>query len=113
MRDAQISETIAPTPLETERDRTTGFPSGGDIDRADALSLGQNDLTQSRTGKACYAYVIGASRDGPVKVGVGAKPWERVADLQTGHPAKLNCYLIEAIPNGMIIERLAHQILEP
>jgi len=61
----------------------------------------------------CHAYIIGADRAGPLKVGVAGRPLTRLSGLQTGHPLRLQCFWVEASPHGTIIERLTHQILAP
>lgn len=35
-------------------------------------------------------YAIQAGEDGPIKIGLAAKPWERLATLQTANPVRLH-----------------------
>lgn len=58
-----------------------------------------------------YLYILGASRDGPVKVGIACDPRARRRELQTGHPEKLEVFWIYPCPVGWHYERIIHRIL--
>lgn len=70
---------------------TDGIPRGSEIDRADALGVGQDDPAESRRApaRARYCYIIGTTREGPLKIGVANNPERRRATLQTGSAAEL------------------------
>lgn len=80
-------------------------------ENANAPASESNIVTLASVSR--FAYVIGASRDGPLKVGVALKPWERLVILQTGHPERLQCFWMDPTPRGDRVERIAHQILAP
>jgi hypothetical protein len=50
-------------------------------------------------------YVIGSSRDGPLKVGLSIDPWGRKEELQPGHPEKLRVF-------ATFVVRAEHECLE-
>lgn len=56
-------------------------------------------------------YVIGASPDGPVKLGISANPDRRLSELQTGHAHRLQVYHCEAVntDKARLLERLLHR----
>lgn len=55
-------------------------------------------------------YVIGASPDGPVKLGISATPERRVSELQTGHADRLQLFHSEPIgEKARLFERLLHR----
>jgi hypothetical protein len=56
-------------------------------------------------------YVIGASLDGPVKLGISAKPERRVSQLQTGCADRLQLFHSEPIGDKKLFERLLHRDL--
>ena len=58
-----------------------------------------------------HLYVIGSSSDGPVKLGISAKPERRVKQLQTGHADRLHLFHSEPIGEKAVFERLLHRDL--
>lgn len=61
--------------------------------------------------KPQFLYIVGASRNGPVKIGIAAKPHSRRSELQTGHPHPLEVFWIYPCPHGATVEPLIHRIL--
>lgn len=57
-----------------------------------------------------YIYVIGASEEGPVKIGYSADPSVRVRKLQTGHVEKLRIFYTQAVSENAVrkAERQIH-----
>lgn len=58
-----------------------------------------------------FLYVIGASAEGPVKLGFSAKPDRRLGQLQTGHAEPLCLFHTESVPveKVRLYERLLHR----
>ncbi len=58
-----------------------------------------------------FLYVIAASENGPVKLGMSGNPERRLKQLQTGHAERLNLYHAEPVPEekARIYERLLHK----
>jgi len=58
-----------------------------------------------------FIYVIASSADGPVKLGISAKPERRINELQTGHANRLQIYHTEPVPGekARLFERLLHR----
>lgn len=56
-------------------------------------------------------YVIGASENGPVKIGQANNPQARCLDLQTGHPQALRVLLERQCNDATAVERFAHRML--
>lgn len=54
-----------------------------------------------------YVYFIQAGEDGPVKIGVAAEPFKRLAELQTGNPARLR--VVAIIEGDTGIEKALHE----
>jgi hypothetical protein len=63
--------------------------------------------------KSHYLYVIGASRSGPLKLGISVNPDRRVNELQTGHAARLQVYHQEPVApeKARVFESLLHKNL--
>lgn len=53
-----------------------------------------------------FVYFIQAGEDGPIKIGVATEPFKRLAELQTGNPARLRIVAIVEGDTGM--ERALH-----
>jgi hypothetical protein len=62
-------------------------------------------------GPGKYLYLVGASRDGPIKVGISQNPLVRLWELQTGSSRPLSIYWVYPCPHGDVWERVIHQIL--
>ena len=60
-----------------------------------------------------YLYIVGSSREGPLKIGVSCQPRGRLMELQTGHPEELKIFWIYPCPFGRVYEALVHRILAP
>jgi hypothetical protein len=60
---------------------------------------------------AQFLYVIAASSEGPVKLGISADPPQRLQSLQTGHPERLRLFHSEPVDpeRGPLLERLLHR----
>jgi len=60
-----------------------------------------------------FIYVIAAHDQGPVKLGISAKPERRINELQTGHANRLHIYHTEPVPieKARLFERLLHKSL--
>ena len=58
-----------------------------------------------------HLYVIGASPDGPVKLGISVNPERRVGQLQTGCADRLRLFHSEPIGDKAVFERLLHRDL--
>jgi T5orf172 domain len=56
-----------------------------------------------------YVYIIGESRDGPVKIGVSTNPKGRLSELQTGTPVKLK--VLAKFRGDEEQEAFAHRLL--
>lgn len=56
-------------------------------------------------------YVIGATPNGPLKLGISADPERRVGQLQTGHAERLQLFHSELVANtkARLFERLLHR----
>jgi hypothetical protein len=56
-------------------------------------------------------YVIGATVNGPLKLGISADPDRRVGQLQTGHAERLHVFHREPVPDdkARLFERLLHR----
>lgn len=63
--------------------------------------------------KPQFVYIIGSSRDGPLKVGIASHPPGRLGELQVGNPNRLRLYWVYACPHGKEYEPLIHRILAP
>jgi hypothetical protein len=113
MRGTEIEAASRDAEDPSERPGASGLPSGSGPDRTDTVGVGTDDPPKVRTRQARWAYIFGSSREGPLKIGMAKMPRKRLIELQTGHPHKLFCYWMESNPDGEIIERLTHQILEP
>lgn len=61
--------------------------------------------------RAQYLYIAGASRDGPLKIGIAERPTKRRTELQTGNPHPLSIYWIYPCPMSALIEPLMHRAL--
>ena len=61
--------------------------------------------------RAQYLYVIGPSRDGPLKIGVAERPERRLIELQVGNPKQLSLYWVYPCPHGLVHEQLMHRLL--
>jgi hypothetical protein len=61
--------------------------------------------------KPIFLYVISASEEGPVKLGISIHPEKRLKQLQTGHAQKLRLFHTEAVnkSNGRLFEGLLHK----
>lgn len=57
-------------------------------------------------------YIIGASRDGPLKIGISVNPETRRRELQTGHPNRLHIYWRVPNTHAAVVEDIAHRILD-
>lgn len=60
-----------------------------------------------------YLYIMGSSRDGPLKIGIAKDPRLRAKTLQTGAARELHLYWVYPCPRGVIWEEIAHRILRP
>jgi hypothetical protein len=58
-------------------------------------------------------YVMGSSRDGPLKIGFAKDPETRARDLQTGAPRALHVYWQFPVTEPERWERLIHDALAP
>lgn len=56
-------------------------------------------------------YIIGTSRDGPLKIGIAANPWNRLRELQTGSAVPLRLFWSYACWRPADREALIHRIL--
>ncbi len=63
------------------------------------------------TERPQYLYIIGASRSGPLKIGISARRKSRLSALQTGNPDQLYVYWCYPCPSGAKLEPLIHRIL--
>lgn len=60
---------------------------------------------------AQYVYVLGPSRDGPLKIEIAGEPRSHLCNLQIGHPGKLYLFWVYPCAHGKAIEPLIHRIL--
>jgi Meiotically up-regulated gene 113 len=58
-----------------------------------------------------YLYILGSSRDGPIKIGTSQQPFARLWELQTGSPRPLTIYWVYPCPHGDVVERTMHRVL--
>lgn len=72
----------------------------------DAFRLWREAFPPSATPVSLYA--IQAGEDGPVKIGIASKPWERIATLQTASPVRLRG--LAAWRGSMDEERAIHKL---
>lgn len=57
-----------------------------------------------------FLYVIAATLQGPVKLGISGDPEQRLRELQTGHVEPLHLYYTEPIDaDRSLLERLLHR----
>ena len=75
---------------------------------APSLPAPSPDVTRAQ-GVRSYVYIIGHPEDGPVKIGVSAKPRDRLRDLQIGNPVKLK--ILAKFRGGPDQEAAAHRLL--
>lgn len=54
-----------------------------------------------------WVYFIAELPNGPMKIGLSVRPYRRLAQLQTGHPARLK--LLAVIPGNHAMERQIHR----
>lgn len=73
----------------------------------------QNNRRAEARDQGAYVYIIAPEHaESPVKVGVAALPWSRLADLQCGSPVPLRIVEIfgsEVRAEAVALERLFHQ----
>ena len=58
-------------------------------------------------------YIIGTSRNGPVKVGISANPASRAREMQTACALPLKVFGEWPCHNAKLSETLMHRVLEP
>lgn len=58
-----------------------------------------------------YIYIVGASKDGPVKIGLSVDPERRRRQLQTGYPEPLQVFHTEEVESDwvQIMEGIIHR----
>jgi Meiotically Up-regulated Gene 113 (MUG113) protein len=69
---------------------------------------------QLRAGKpqrVTQLYFIQAGEDGPIKIGLADRPFERLASLQTANYEELR--LLAHVPVEPLEERFYHEVMEP
>lgn len=87
--------------------KRTGFPVPG----RDDLRLVDWRYGQPSPERVVSIYVISESPDGPVKIGVGAKPEKRLGECQIGNPRPLALYWQYPWAAAPLLERAAHHKL--
>lgn len=76
-----------------EYGQSLGDGSGGGPGVRDGVSEGR-EVGAGDAGVARHVYVLGASRDGPLKIGIATDPSQRLRTLQIGNPATLSLYWV-------------------
>jgi len=79
--------------------------------RAAALAI-KGSRANTRAGVGTVYFLAASGTNGPVKIGWTDQPTDkRVAQLQTGHPEQLKCFI--EVPGGQVLERAIHRFLAP
>lgn len=115
MRGTEIGSATCDAQDTGERDGASGIPGGSGPDGVDALSVGEDGASEGGGSprRAQLLYIIGASRDGPLKIGISEDPYKRRATLQSGHPERLEVYWVYPCPSSAVIEPVIHALMRP